>query len=147
MPLGLKEDGTVMVPPTESNAPAGWYRYLVTPGEPGPAVILGHFDSTQGPAVFYRLGELQPGARIFVRRADGRTVEFAVDSVYTYPKSDFPSEAVYGPTADPVLRLITCGGSFDRARRTYLSNVVIYSRLLSGATGSAEDVHHPGGPS
>jgi len=131
MELGLNADGTVMVPPTEPHAPAGWYRFLASPGEPGPAVILGHVDTYDGPGVFYRLHALHPSDSVVVRLADGRSAVFAVDSVHTYPKREFPSEAVYGTTAEPVLRLVTCGGTFDRARRTYLSNVVVFATLVS----------------
>jgi hypothetical protein len=136
IPLGLNEDGTVMVPPSDPLAPAGWYRYLASPGEPGPAVLLGHVDSHGGPAVFSRLSDLRPGDGISVRRADGSSVAFVVESVHTHPKSDFPTAAVYGPTDVPVLRLITCGGAFDRVRRTYLSNVVVYAGLAGGSPGS-----------
>jgi hypothetical protein len=78
---------------------------------------------------------LQPGDAIDIKGADGRVVEFAVDAVGTYPKSGFPSQAVYGPIAEPVLRLVTCGGTFDRNRRTYLSNVVVYASLVSPVGG------------
>ena len=132
IPLGLNPDGTVMVPPAEQGAPAGWYRHRASPGEPGPAVLLGHVDSYLGPAVFSRLSDLRPGDGISVRRADGSVVAFVVESVRTHPKSDFPTEAVYGQTVDPVLRLLTCGGGFDRARRTYLSVVVVYAELAPG---------------
>jgi sortase (surface protein transpeptidase) len=131
IPLGLSPDGTVSVPPLETDAPAGWYRYLASPGNPGPAVLLGHVDTYRGPAVFYRIDQLQPGDTISVQGADGRSIEFAVDSVRTYPKSGFPTQAVYGQTAEPVLRLVTCGGSFDRARRSYLSNVVVFASLAA----------------
>ncbi len=110
IPLGLRPDGTVSVPPPEPGAPAGWYRHLASPGEPGPAVILGHVDSHVGPAVFSRLSDLGPGDGISVRRADGSSVAFVVASVHTHPRSDFPTAAVYGLTDDPVLRQITCGG-------------------------------------
>jgi hypothetical protein len=129
IPLGLNPDGTVMVPPPDPGAPAGWYRHLASPGEPGPAVLLGHVDSYRGPAVFSRLGDLRPGDGISVRRADGSVVAFVVESVQTHLKGDFPTEGVYGQTVDPVLRLITCGGAFDRARRAHLSNVVVYAGL------------------
>lgn len=135
IPLGLQADGTVMVPPTDPGAPAGWYRHLASPGEPGPAVLLGHVDSSRGPAVFSRLAELRPGDNVSVRRADGSVVAFVVESVHTHPKSDFPTAAVYGPADAPVLRLITCGGAFDRERRTYLSNVVVSAGLASGSPG------------
>jgi hypothetical protein len=129
--LGLNADGTVMVPPADPEAPAGWYRHLASPGEPGPAILLGHVDSYQGPAVFHRLAELVAGDRITIDRTDGRTVEFTVQSVKTYPKHSFPTASVYGWTVGPVLRLITCGGSFDRVHRTYVSNVVVFAALTS----------------
>jgi sortase (surface protein transpeptidase) len=130
MPLGLNPDGTVEVPPLGRDAPAGWYRYLATPGEPGPAVLLGHVDSArEGPAVFFRLGALRPGDPVSVRRVDGSTAVFTVDRVAAYPKSDFPSRAVYGAVDHPALRLVTCGGTFDRARGSYRGSVVVFATL------------------
>jgi hypothetical protein len=131
-PLGLHPDGTVEVPPPERDAPAGWYRYLAAPGEVGPAVIVGHVDSARdGPAVFYRLGALRPGDTVSVRRADGVVAGFTVVDVVVYPKAAFPTAAVYGPADRPVLRLVTCGGTFDRDRGEYRDNVVAYA-VLSG---------------
>jgi len=129
MPLGLNSDGTIAVPPLRASAPAGWYQNLATPGEVGPAIVLGHVDTRDGPAIFYRLRELRPGAAIAVTRADGRTAVFTVNQVSEYPKSAFPADAVYGATDRPVLRLITCGGSFDRLRHSYRGNVVVFASL------------------
>jgi sortase (surface protein transpeptidase) len=130
MRLGLHRDGTVEVPPLGADAPAGWYEHSVTPGETGSAVLLGHVDSArEGPAVFYRLGSLEPGDEVRVRRADGGTLVFEVTGVDRYPKSGFPTREVYGPAAYPVLRLVTCGGSFDRKKRTYRDNIVVSARL------------------
>jgi sortase (surface protein transpeptidase) len=134
-PVGLNPDGTVGVPPLDTGAPAAWYQYLASPGDPGPAVLLGHVDTYRGPAVFYRIHELRPGDAIQVRLADGRSVDFAVDSVRTYPKTEFPTEAVYGLSTEPVLRLVTCGGPFDEDRRTYLGNVVVYASLVTSVPG------------
>jgi len=128
MRLGLRPDHTVEVPPLTAGAPAGWYERSVTPGEPGPAVILGHVDSARhGPAVFHRLGALRPGDRVHVGRADGGTVGFVVTAVLRYPKRAFPTARVYGPSSDAGLRLITCGGAFDRVRRSYRDSVVVYA--------------------
>jgi hypothetical protein len=130
IPLGLNADGTIAVPPLGRTASAGWYRYLATPGEIGPSVILGHVDSARdGPAVFFRLIDLRPGDTVSVRRADGRTALFTVTRVEEYPKSAFPTEAVYGPLDHPELRLVTCGGAFDKLRRQYHGNVVAYATL------------------
>ena len=125
--LGLADDGTIEVP-RDASAP-GWFTPGPSPGQLGPAVIAGHVDSATGPAVFYRLGELRPGDRVQVARADGSTAVFSVDKVETYEKSTFPTRAVYGTTHHAELRLITCSGAYDSANG-YLSNTVVYARLV-----------------
>jgi sortase (surface protein transpeptidase) len=127
--LGLEPDGSLQVPGDFDVT--GWFTGGPTPGETGPAVIAGHIDSRRGPAVFYRLRDLKPGQEITVGRRDGSSVRFAVDGVARYPKDDFPTEAVFGPSPDPLLRLITCGGAFDRSRQSYRDNVVVTARLVS----------------
>lgn len=130
MNLGLNSDGTVEVPPVEPEAPAGWYDGSPEPGTLGPAVILGHVDTRAGPAVFYRLGELREGDEISVTREDGTIAIFVIDRVESYPKSEFPTEQVYGNTDHAALRLVTCGGPFDSAAGSYLENVVVYASLV-----------------
>jgi LPXTG-site transpeptidase (sortase) family protein len=114
-----------LVAPTDYGVP-GWYADGTLPGDVGPAVIAGHVDSKSGPAVFYRLHELRPGDLIEVDRG-GQWLDFQVISTERYPKDQFPTERVYGPTPDRQLRLITCGGSFDRARGSYVDNLVVYA--------------------
>jgi sortase (surface protein transpeptidase) len=127
--LGLNKDGTVEVPPLDGDAPAGWYTHSAIPGATGPAVMLGHVDSARdGPAVFYRLSQLKPGAEVTVRRSDGSTARFHVTRVARYPKTGFPTADVYGPVPYPALRLVTCGGSFDRNRGSYRDNIVVSAR-------------------
>ena len=123
--LGLTASGALQVP--SSTAVAGWYTGSPRPGAIGSAVIAGHIDSLTGPGVFYRLSELRVGDRVYVGQADGATVEFRVTAVRSYPKDRFPTQAVFGPTPYPQLRLITCGGTFDFATGHYLSNTVVYS--------------------
>jgi sortase (surface protein transpeptidase) len=123
--LGLTPAGTLQVP--DRFSVAGWYVGSPRPGAAGPAIIAGHIDSVVGPAVFYRLASLRPGERAYVRRADGTLAVFRVTAVRTYPKDRFPTAAVYGPAPGPQLRLITCGGTFDPAIGSYLSNVVVYA--------------------
>jgi sortase (surface protein transpeptidase) len=127
--LGLTARGTVQVPSTASAA--GWYTHSPRPGAVGPAVVLGHIDSYQGPGVFFRLAVLHPGDPVYIRRSDGSTVEFRVTAVRSYLKDHFPTRAVYGPTPDAELRLITCGGAFDSATGHYLSNVIVYATETS----------------
>jgi hypothetical protein len=128
MSLGLQRDGSPEVPPLGARVPAGWLRALRTPGEIGTAVILGHVDSAaDGPAVFYRLGQLRPGDAVLVDRADGRRARFVVTSVERVAKVEFPAASVYGPSDVPALRLITCGGTFDHAHGHYRDNVIVYA--------------------
>jgi sortase (surface protein transpeptidase) len=114
---------------------AGWYQDGPKPGEPGPAAILGHVDSDVGPAVFARVHELHPGAVLWVDSAAG-TKRFRVTGTAEFPKDHFPTEQVYLPTLDPMLQLITCGGTFDRVTGHYRDNVVV-SAVLDDARGTA----------
>jgi sortase (surface protein transpeptidase) len=108
---------------------AGWYRLGPTPGEVGPAVLLGHVDGNKQKGIFFRLKELVPGDRVTVSRMDGSVVPFVVTKVNQIDKDEFPTQAVYGDTAGPELRLITCGGSFDRAAHSYRDNIIVYAVL------------------
>jgi hypothetical protein len=126
--LGRAADGTLEVP--VDFARAGWFSGGTLPGQQGPAVIAGHVDSRSGPAVFYRLRELRTGDTVEVERADGVRLRFAVETLARYRKSALPTAAVFGPVAWPALRLITCGGTFDRDRGSYRDNLVVYARLV-----------------
>ncbi|MBO0830570.1 MAG: class F sortase, partial [Actinobacteria bacterium] len=130
---GLAADGTLQVP--TSTSVAGWYTGSPHPGGIGAAVIVGHVDSRSGPAVFFRLRQLQPGQPVYVRRADGSNAVFRITDVRQYAKAQFPTASVYGPVPDAELRLITCGGVFDAATGHYLSNVVV-SAVLDTNGGS-----------
>ncbi len=106
---------------------AGWFKDGPRPGQPGPAVIIGHVDWNHGPAVFFRLREMKPGDAVYVDRADGRTQEFTVTAVRQVAKSDFPTDDVYAPDLQSSLRLITCGGEFDYRAHNYLDNVIVFA--------------------
>lgn len=131
IPLGLNADNTVEVPPITQPMQAGWYEHGPTPGEVGPSVILGHVDGNKQKGIFYRLKELAAGDKVSIARKDGTTAEFAVTKVERVAKDKFPTEAVYGDTSDPELRLITCGGVFDKASHNYLDNVIVFARLIA----------------
>jgi len=126
--LGLAADGTLEVPADYQRA--GWFAGGVVPGERGPAVLAGHVDSRSGPAVFFRLAEVEVGDEVVVVGAGGEQVRFGVDGVERYSKDAFPTELVYGPAPGPVLRLITCGGTFDRRTGHYRDNVVVYATAV-----------------
>ncbi|MGQ0841048.1 class F sortase [Actinokineospora sp.] len=125
VPLRLGQAGELEAP--TDFARAGWYAAGPVPGDPGPAVIAGHVDSRTGPAVFFRLRDLRPGDTVTVRRSDGADAVFTVDTVQHHPKDAFPTAAVYGPVPGAALRLITCGGEFDRGRSSYRDNVVVFA--------------------
>jgi hypothetical protein len=128
--LGLHHDHTVEVPAPSDAAYPGWFRLGPTPGQVGSSVILGHVDSLQGPAVFYRLRFLRPGNHVDVRLRNGAVAHFAVQRVATYPNAAFPARKVYGSPGYAALNLVTCGGAYERAHGGYQSNVVVYTRLV-----------------
>jgi hypothetical protein len=129
--LGLEADGAMAVPADYGRA--GWFAEGPAPGQVGPAVIAGHVDSRTGPAVFYRLRELRPGQAVLVERADGTRLRFVVEQARSYPKASFPTADVFGPVPSAALRLITCGGDFDRARGSYRDNLVVFAGLAASA--------------
>ncbi|ASY31682.1 MULTISPECIES: class F sortase [Streptomyces] len=131
-PVGLDAQGWVQAPPPGARNLVGWFTGSVSPGERGPAVLVGHVDNKEGPAVFYGLGALRKGRHIAVERADGRTALFEVYGVEVFAQDDFPGERVYGPTAGPELRVITCGGAYHRGTG-YDGNVVVFARMVGSA--------------
>ncbi len=127
--LGLEADGGAEVP--ADYALAGWYRDGGRPGVVGPTVVLGHVDSAAGPAVFYRLRELNPGDVVEVTTAGGGVATYAVDRVEQVAKDAFPTFEVFGATQDDVLRLVTCAGEFDRGARSYEDNLVVHANRIA----------------
>ena len=121
--LGLLPDGTAEVPTDFDRV--GWFTGGGRPGARGPTVLLGHVDSTAGPAVFSDLRELRPGDVVEVTVADGSTARYEVTGTEQFPKDRFPTAAVFGATPDDVLRLVTCTGAFDAGARSYVDNLVV----------------------
>ncbi len=133
----LQHLGTTSTGAMETPAPgplydtAAWYRYSPTPGELGPAILLGHVDSAaNGPSVFFRLGEMKRGDRVSITRADDSVAVFIVDEVRRYSKNDFPTKLVYGNIDHAGLRIVTCGGAFDESTGHYLDNIVVFASLV-----------------
>ncbi len=125
--VGLNDDGSMEVP---AFGLAGWYGLGPRPGEPGPAVIVAHVDSYEGPDVFHRLRELSRGDQIEVRYRDGTSSRFVVHAREQQLKHELPVARIWNDTHRPVLRLVTCGGDFDTTERTYLSNVIVCARSV-----------------
>ena len=144
MKLGRDADGTVQVPPLGEHNLTGWYRYGPSPGQRGPAVILGHVDSTTGISVFYYLRNLHAGDTVYVTLADGKVAAFAVDGLQRVAKDAFPTASVYGKAGYPSLRLITCGGPFDQATGHYVDNIIVYAHLVrAGHDGDLDAAAEP----
>jgi LPXTG-site transpeptidase (sortase) family protein len=131
VPLGLNPDKTIQVPPVEQPMQAGWYDKAPMPGQVGPAIILGHVDGNKKPGIFFKLKEMATGDEVLVSRQDGSTARFTVTKVEQVAKQDFPTERVYGNTAGPELRLITCGGVFDHSAKSYKDNVIVFATLAA----------------
>lgn len=140
--LGLGPDGELAPPPVDQPMQAGWYAGAkpnedgdeFQPGEIGPAVIAGHVDGVVNgrkgqPGIFARLHELVPGDEVLVDRDGQAQLRFVVTAVQRYRKAAFPTNEVYGPTERPELRLITCGGEFDRASGHYVDNTIVWASL------------------
>ena len=127
--LGLNDDGTVEVPTIPETA--GWFEPGTVPGRRGSAVILGHVDSIDGPAVFAGLTDLRSADRVRVVLSDDALVHFEVTGVETYANADFPARRVYaGSRRNRALNLVTCGGEYDPERGGYQSNVVVWTRRV-----------------
>lgn len=128
--LGLAADGTVQVPPFDHADQVGWYAQSPVPGDTGPSVLIGHIDSPNGPAVFYRLATLNTGDQVRIGRKDGTIAVFRITAVKTVAKNHFPTRSVYGNINYPGLRLITCGGSYDASAGGYQGNTIVDGSLV-----------------
>ncbi|MEE4546998.1 class F sortase [Streptomyces sp. V4-01] len=133
--LDVQQDGHLAAP--EDPAQVGWWSGGPRPGDPGAAIIVGHVDSTTGPAAFYGVSSLRPGDEISIDRADRSRVTFTVKALRQYDKDALPDSEVYALAGPPSLRLITCGGAYDAARGGYRDNVVVYATLTSPHTPTA----------
>lgn len=131
-PLGLEDSGEIEVP--DDYVSVGYYKNGPTPGEIGPAVVLGHVDSFEGPAVFYSLGQLKEGDEVNIEREDGTIATFAVTEIEKNSQSDFPTEKVYGKLPYAGLRLITCSGIYDKQKLRYTHNLIVYGKLIATST-------------
>ncbi|TYK46698.1 class F sortase [Actinomadura decatromicini] len=139
-PVDVQPDGALGVPSLSRVDEVGWYRAGPTPGENGRSVLVGHVDSKKQPGVFYKLGALRQGRRIEVVRKDGMAAAFRVDGVKLVSKDRFPTESVYGNGGGPELRLVTCGGRFDRKRGHYEDNIIVYASLIPGSQNAQNAV-------
>ncbi|GGM68253.1 class F sortase [Longimycelium tulufanense] len=126
--VGLTRDGSMEIPSVEQPMQAAWYKESPIPGNTGPAIIVGHVDGNAKPGIFFRLKELKKGDEVLVDNRDGSQSRFVVTRTQQVDKDRFPEDDVYGNTAGPELRLITCGGAFDTSARSYRDNIIVYAK-------------------
>ncbi|SCE15191.1 class F sortase [Streptomyces sp. PalvLS-984] len=134
-PLSIGSSGQLDAPPANDPNLVGWFKDGATPGERGTSVVAGHVDTKTGPAVFLLLSTLKAGNTVDITREDGKVASFKVDTVETFSKADFPSDRVYSDNGTAQLRLITCGGLYDKKAKDYKDNVVVFAHLVSGKNG------------
>jgi hypothetical protein len=129
--VGLAADGSIAVPPLQRHNEAGWFDQGPTPGQFGPAIIVGHADTKTGPSIFHDVAKLRPGARVEVTRRDRSVAVFRVSSVERFNKARLPADRVYGDFSRPGLRLISCGGEWKGGSIGYADNIVVFASLVS----------------
>jgi sortase (surface protein transpeptidase) len=129
--VAVNKDGKMAVPSAKTPMQAAWYQLSPVPGDVGPAIVLGHVDGNKQPGIFYKLKDVNPGDEVIVERSDGKNLKFVVEKKDQVPKDQFPEDAVYGNTDKPQLRLITCGGVFDKEEHSYKDNIIVYANLVA----------------
>ncbi len=127
--VGLAADGSIAPPTDDPAGTAGWYSLGPSPGEAGTAVIVGHVDTADKPAIFHRLRELTAGRLVEVTRKDRTVATFTVESVESYPKTAFPTDRIFAPADGSRLALVTCGGNWIGGEVGYADNVIVFARL------------------
>ncbi|GIH69602.1 class F sortase [Sphaerimonospora thailandensis] len=136
--VGTDKSGAIETPPINNHNLVGWYRGGPTPGEVGPAIMLGHKDTRTRGAVFSRLHEMQYGDQIEVVRMDGTIAVFTVGGIEQAAKQTFPTSRVYGDAKNAELRLITCGGTYSHATGHYVDNVIVYAVMTGTRLAKAD---------
>ncbi|NXY97326.1 class F sortase [Streptomyces sp. BR123] len=136
VPRGLDTGGAIDPPPYDRPGAVGWWQAGVKPGEAGAALMVGHVDTASRPAVFYGLSSARPGGKVRVVRADGSVAEFTIEDVRVYERTRFDADKAYGRRIEgrAELRLVTCGGTYDKAAEEYTANVVVSAYLTGKGT-------------
>lgn len=125
--LGMTENGEMAVP--ENIEDVSWFSPGYEPGENGRAVIAGHVDGVDGPAIFWDLSKLQLGDEVVVQDKD-RTLTFKVHTMESVPLDLADVSQVFGYTSSPELVLVTCSGTYDFDRGTREERLIVYASLI-----------------
>ena len=123
------------MPPANNPNLVGWYRNMSTPGEAGPAVMLGPQGHPDAQCRLQPPAEIRNGDTIEVKRQDGTTAVFTVGGIEQAGKTTFPTERVYGTRTNAQLHLITCGGDYNRSTGHYTDNIIVYATMTSSYRG------------
>ena len=124
LPVGVTA-GTTEIPADVHEV--GWYRFGGRPGRSGSTLLVGHVSSgTQGPGVFFRLRDLEPGDEVLVDMRDGLSSAFRVIARWSFAKEALP-DRLFGRTGPAMLALVTCGGPYSEATGRYEDNIVVYA--------------------
>ena len=138
VPVGVESDGQMEIPQDVDEI--GWYSFGPSPGQVGSAVLAGHVSGAgQGRGAFYDLKRLETGDLVEVDHADGSTTEFVIVAVQTIDKGELPTDELFRRSGEPILTLITCGGSFSRSLNSYDSNVIAIAVPVDEATETGAD--------
>ncbi|MFD2671382.1 class F sortase [Marinicrinis sediminis] len=127
--VGLEPNGQMGVP--DAPEQVGWYSLGYQPGEQGSAVLAGHVDWSNGPAVFYDLDQLEKGDRITVVDAQGQSLHYEVNKLESYPYDQAPIQDIFGEADQSMLNLITCTGQFSRETGNHSHRLVVYASLVT----------------
>ncbi|PPA70127.1 class F sortase [Jeotgalibacillus proteolyticus] len=139
--MGILDDGAMEVP--ENVDEVGWFKPGIKPGDVGNAVLAGHVDSYDGPAIFFELRSLEPGDEIIVTAEDGEALTFSVKALESYPTDGAPIKEIFGPSSSKGLNLITCTGSFNRETGQYPDRLVVYTELVEEEAEEIEYIPYP----
>ena len=130
MGLSKTGDGSLGVPTNFTDV--AWYKAGPVPGMPGSAVIDGHVDGKHVPkAVFYSLSTLKKGDMVNVINVGGHTLKFKVVGSKTYAYNDTTADIFASNTSAARLNLITCAGTWMKAKKLYDKRVVIFTELVT----------------
>jgi hypothetical protein len=125
---GVVTTGGVLGVPDDP-ARVGWWTGSVRPGSSaGSTVLDGHVDSAvSGAGALFRLAELSAGDLLSVTDARGRDWTYRVYGRQVYAKHQGLPPALFSTTGPARLVLITCGGPFNAAARSYQDNIVVFA--------------------
>ena len=124
--VGLTLQGAVDVPKMPTTA--AWFNLGPRPGEKGSSVIVGHYGWKNGvPAVFDNLHKLQKGDKIYIQDENMITSTFVVTGSQSYSQKADTNEIFFSRDGKSHLNLITCGGVWSKADKSYSKRIVVFT--------------------